>query len=392
MRFVALDSWRGIAALMVAAYHFEATWHGHGASLLANSYLFVDFFFVLSGFVIAHAYGAKINSARDLAAFAVRRFGRLWPLAASVIAAFVAVELAKLGLVKSFGISTGAVPFDPSGYTPAGTLPGHLLLTTALGLHDGLTWNGPDWSISAEFWTYLVFGVVALISGRWRSGGLAVAGLLAAILLVTRAKHGMDATYDLGLARCIYGFMLGQVIYVLRQKLAFSKLPAATAIEFGGVAIVVCYLCLVSRGRAAFLAPLVFAPIVLVFSFEQGALSRALSWGPLRALGDWSYSIYMVHAFVWFVLAMLFSVWQRRLGLDFWQIVPGDGGSTRMIVSGNKFALDLLFAAYLAVILGLAAITKRWIEDPGRAYFASLANQVSRGSDAGRHAASQPSL
>ena len=87
MRFVALDSWRGIAALMVAAYHFEATWHGHGASLLANSYLFVDFFFVLSGFVIAHAYGAKINSARDLAAFAVRRFGRLWPLAASVIAA-----------------------------------------------------------------------------------------------------------------------------------------------------------------------------------------------------------------------------------------------------------------------------------------------------------------
>ena len=140
------------------------------------------------------------------------------------------------------------------------------------------------------------------------------------------------------------------------------------------------------------LAPLVFAPIVLVFSFEQGALSRALSWGPLRALGDWSYSIYMVHAFVWFVLAMIFNVWQRWLGLDFWQIVPGDGGSTRMIVSGSKFALDLLFATYLAVILGLAAITKRWIEDPGRAYFASLANQVSRGSDAGRHAASQPSL
>ena len=38
------------------------------------------------------------------------------------------------------------------------------------------------------------------------------------------------------------------------------------------------------------------------------------------------------------------------------------------------------------------AITKRWIEDPGRTYFASLANQISRGSEAGRHAASQPSL
>ncbi len=385
MRFVALDSWRGIAALMVAAYHFEATWHGHSAPLLANSYLFVDFFFVLSGFVIAHAYGAKINSVTDLSAFAVRRFGRLWPLAATVLAAFAAVELAKLVLVKGFGISTGAVPFDPLGYTPPNALPGHLLLTTALGLNDGLTWNGPDWSISAEFWTYLVFGVISVLAGRWRLSALAAAGLIAAIFLITRSTHGIDATYDLGFMRCLYGFMLGQMVYALRQRLASYALPSPTLLEFAAVSLVIAFLSLVTRGPASFLAPLIFAPAVFIFSFEQGALSRALSLKPLRVLGNWSYSIYMVHAFVWFVLAMLFSVWQRRLGLDFWQIVPDAGGTTRMIVSDNKLALDLLFAGYLAIILGLSATTKRLIEDPGRKYFAGLANQMAQAPEGGRH-------
>ena len=55
-RFAALDSWRGIAALLVALLHFRFLGHFYSLDFVRNSWLFVDFFFVLSGFVITHAY------------------------------------------------------------------------------------------------------------------------------------------------------------------------------------------------------------------------------------------------------------------------------------------------------------------------------------------------
>src|SRR5258708_14456580 len=61
LRFRALDSWRGICALLVAAHHLEARGFIYWQPLVRNAWLFVDFFFVLSGFVIAHAYGANLS-------------------------------------------------------------------------------------------------------------------------------------------------------------------------------------------------------------------------------------------------------------------------------------------------------------------------------------------
>jgi peptidoglycan/LPS O-acetylase OafA/YrhL len=60
VRFLALDSWRGLCAVLVAAMHFQGAWHFYDASFLHNCYLLVDFFFVLSGFVLAHAQGYAV--------------------------------------------------------------------------------------------------------------------------------------------------------------------------------------------------------------------------------------------------------------------------------------------------------------------------------------------
>ena len=62
---------------------------------IRHSYLFVDFFFVLSGFVIAHAYGDRLKSPLEVWQFIVRRFGRVWPLHIAVLAAFIAVAVFK---------------------------------------------------------------------------------------------------------------------------------------------------------------------------------------------------------------------------------------------------------------------------------------------------------
>src|SRR3979409_173570 len=98
-RFVALDSWRGIAACLVALFHFEAYSHlvySHlnGAPFLRNSWLFVDFFFVLSGFVIAANYQQRLREGFGVGRFLLLRLGRLYPLHLFMLAAAVAVKLA----------------------------------------------------------------------------------------------------------------------------------------------------------------------------------------------------------------------------------------------------------------------------------------------------------
>lgn len=59
-RFAVLDSWRGLAACMVALFHLRVPSHLDGAALVRNASLFVDFFFVLSGFVITASYAQRL--------------------------------------------------------------------------------------------------------------------------------------------------------------------------------------------------------------------------------------------------------------------------------------------------------------------------------------------
>lgn len=58
-RFLVLDSWRGICALLVALFHFPTSSIISQSAFVGGSYLFVDFFFVLSGFVIASSYDGR---------------------------------------------------------------------------------------------------------------------------------------------------------------------------------------------------------------------------------------------------------------------------------------------------------------------------------------------
>src|SRR5258708_20049 len=86
------DSWRGIAALLVAIFHLNVYSAIYSLDFIRNAYLFVDFFFVLSGFVITHSYAGRLGTLEGLGTFAIRRLGPLWPLHAVVLLAFVIVE------------------------------------------------------------------------------------------------------------------------------------------------------------------------------------------------------------------------------------------------------------------------------------------------------------
>lgn len=378
-RFTVLDSWRGIASILVALFHLQALGHIYGLPFLRNSYLFVDFFFVLSGFVITHAYLDKLGSWGEFASFVVRRFGRVWPLHMVVLGGFIAIETVKYLLTATVD-NVGLAPFDPSGHTALSTIPSHVVLTQALGFLDKLTWNEPSWSISAEFWIYVVFGLVCVLCGGWRTVVLAVLGSAGVLTVVEYSTSGMDATFDLGFPRCVFGFVIGHLAYLAYRANQSSRtfdLGHSWVPEALSVLLVVAFVSVAGREPLSFAAPLLFAVPVFIFALESGPLSRLLLARPFQVLGQWSYSIYMVHGLVAFVLGLAVSWFQRRTGIQFWHEMDAGGGPTRVIIA-DKLLLDFLFAIYLITVLAISSLTYRWVEQPGRAFFGRLAGLFER--------------
>lgn len=366
-RFRALDGWRGVCALLVALHHIEVHGWLYWQPLVRNAWLFVDFFFVLSGFVIAHAYGARLGSGAGIKDFVIRRLGRLWPLHAVMLGALIALELSHLllGHYHAMGDTRPAFAADRSPFA----ILTNLFLVQAFGMHASETWNGPAWSISCEFTTYLIFAAVCFFA-TGRKVQLVVSALLAiagAVILARYSDYGMRETFHWAIFRCLYGFFVGVLAYEA-WRAGLARRLGGTLAELAALGAVAAFIVIVPGNRALeFLATPLFALIVLVFAGEQGLVSRLMTTRPAAALGRWSYSIYMVHTFV---LASLFSAAHALQGSThrIWTIRQ-PGGLT-ILDLGSALANDLLTLGFLVVVVALSALTYRFIERPGQALFA----------------------
>lgn len=379
MRFRALDSWRGIAALLVVLLHSRFLGHGYDLAFVRNSWLFVDFFFVLSGFVLAHAYGERLVAGYDRVAFVIRRFGRLWPLHAAVLVAFVVAEIGKLALDQSgvFTPETGA--FDPTEkYAPL-ALVSNVLLLQSLGLHDKLTWNEPSWSISTEFYTYIVFAAFCFL--KHPKVRLLVAGLLVggSLVIVSRSGSFMNTTFDYGFFRCVAGFFMGYFCYQAYAAASRSEWRPSTILELVALGLVVAFVTFAGRGYPTLAAPAVFASVVWVYAFEGGRASQFLLTRPLQRLGEWSYSIYMVHALIVMVVSRGITLAEKATdqSLRVFHTPPGEVVPVELISFGNAYLMDGLTMLYVLAVVATAALTYRFIEVPGRDYFNAVASRRS---------------
>ena len=386
-RFNVLDSWRGIAACLVALFHFETYSHFYDLPFLRNAYLFVDFFFVLSGFVIAANYEDRLLHGYSLRRFMILRLGRLYPLHLFMLLAFVAYELLPV-LVPPLRDFISGTPFGDERHSIFAIVT-NVLLVHSFGLHSDITWNGPSWSISTEVFAYLVFALIVAVAKtkRW----VVMAGIIIAapLIILKFSKAGMDTTYDFGFVRCLFGFCVGVVcFYIFRTHLSkHRKIPEKTpekkssrsalitGLEIMAVMLMVTFICIAGTGPLSVAAPFVFAPMVLIFSLERGFLSQCLSWRPLIFIGTLSYSIYMVHRFV----QMVFFTNAGRLvemttGTPTTTILTYDGGLHRMLGT-NPWQGDLLLIIMLAVVIGVSWSTYCFVEQPPRDWFRRLANR-----------------
>jgi peptidoglycan/LPS O-acetylase OafA/YrhL len=346
---------RALAALLVLGLHTDQNLPAGVTAILpflARGYLGVDLFFVLSGFIITHVYLSSLAepTASAIRIFLWHRFIRLYPVHVTV--------LAILGVLVYVARATG-VPFNHPEQWQAADLLWQLTLLHAWGVTANLGWNAPSWSISAEWFAYLLFPLLApaliFIHERLVALSLAVAALAGAAAIFTIAQWDLNSWVGApALVRVCGEFLCGAAL-CRAVGLGQTVRPAAGSPARGllrssgdmlGMAGFLLFLIGASAGLPDFGLVALLALAILGTATAQTLLSRLLGSTALVWLGEISYSIYMVHVPS---LLVLRRFWERA-GFVHWP-VPAKAAA---------------FAVTIGAIIALAAMLFYLVERPAR--------------------------
>jgi peptidoglycan/LPS O-acetylase OafA/YrhL len=357
-RFTVLDSWRGLCALWVAVFHFRIISHVGDIQLIRHGPLAVDFFFVLSGFVLTSAYGGKLGGNNERLRFLVRRIGRLYPLHLVTLLVVLGLETARWFVSSRVGHPVGGPLF--TGATDMSAFLPNVVLIHAWGILPDYTWNVPSWSISVEFLMCLLF-ILASFSRRTLPTLIAmtVIGLLGFIY----TRYALPQTESTNaVTRGVYAFFLGCLVHHAYCWWRASDRTIWPWLEWLAIPL------LLATPMVDFL-PLptpMFALLIFVFAFEAGPVSRILNHRPMRFLGEISYSLYLVH----YILVLGAFAFAALLG----RVTAIDGAP--WMNGSSPWLGDLITAGYLVAVVGVSALTYRFIEAPGRDWFNRMSNRL----------------
>jgi peptidoglycan/LPS O-acetylase OafA/YrhL len=359
VRFEALDALRGVCALLVVLFHIPIYHALRDVGAFANLQFCVDMFFALSGFVLCHAYGQRLNDGADGVRFMAMRFARLWPLHIVMLALFVLLELGKL----VFSHADTSMALDSQAFAPGHSvweIITNILFLQSFGLHPALSWNGAAWSAALEFYVSLLFAAIVLLFPRRRYDIFLGLCLVAGLLLYMVSPRTLFVSVDWGILRTIFSFFAGCLVYDWRLR-SSGHLVAPNLLEACCVVLAIAFAATTPPGGTQFAFPVLAAIVIYVFSFDQGAVSAVLRSSPLQKLGLWSYSIYMIHTFLFQVMKMGTSFIGHKTHLD----LVGWHNDEKLMFLGTP-GQALLPALVLSVVLvvPIAALSYRWIEKP----------------------------
>lgn len=339
-RYALLDGLRGVAALLVICYH---VFEGFATSVVDqgcnHGYLAVDFFFLLSGFVIGYAYDDRLGRTMTLGTFFKRRLIRLHPMVivGAIIGAItfllqgsvtwngehVALGLVALALLMNFFMLPQAV-----GAT-----------TDVRGNGEMFPLNGPNWSLFFEYIGNILYALVLRWLKTWQLAVVVVvSGAFLAWNVLTTGYLGVgwsfvDNGFAWGLVRMMFPYSLGMLmarIFMARQaSVKACKCCSSSVIFWLCAATLVVLLPVPYIGSESApwqnglyvlaLVLVVFPAIVWCAAKADGKANRVVEF-----LGNLSYPLYMVHYPVMYlfyhyigfpnVSVTLAQVWHVALG------------------------------------------------------------------------------
>ncbi len=344
---------RGIAAILVAIFHFEIVLvlflPREMSRFFSKCYLMVDLFFIMSGFIIYHVYGEFFNRNIHTTTFNkyIRaRLARVYPLHIFTLIITIVLVVSQ--------------HFKWDAFFNLNAIPTHVLMLQSFGIHSIYTWNVPAWSISAEFAAYLVFPLFAFLIYRFKNITPVVITCLIIFIYCllafklskangTTGQYNLDQTYDYGYLRGIAGFLAGGMIYQLYLKKIFYFLKADASL--------VILFALLSACLHYGVTDLVFIPVFLLLvlsaAYNTGRVKKILSNRFLQWLGDISYSVYLIQ----FPLTILIIVLLPYLGVSW-------NGVYSLHLPYWQAALCCF--VFLAVLIGISALSYQYIERPFR--------------------------
>ena len=370
---------RGIAALLTVLFHFDLMMGGGGNLLLkfkdsllfTRLYLMVDFFFILSGFIMCHVYGKWFNDSvekNEFRQFTIARFARVYPL--HFVTLLYCIGL-KLVFIAAGGIETNPMEAVSNNWA---AIPSHLLLLHSMNVNEWFTWNNASWSISTEWWMYMLFPFLVKPFLKLRSVGRAMVVLACfagyvfimfvivpivtvpasiPFVAVDPANLSINVSYQYGFLRCLFGFVLGMMVYqyyvegTAKRLLANGYVILLLTLGLG--------LCLHFAVPDVF--SVVFFPLILLSAaYGSQRMNAFFGTKPLQSIGDWSFSIYLVHQPLLYTIATLISY-----------LNPPDPKAP----AGPPPSMDMLTGwlfclIFIAFTLLVSFLTYRFVEVPAR--------------------------
>ncbi|WP_162178631.1 acyltransferase family protein [Deinococcus marmoris] len=309
----------------------------------------VELFLVLSGFVITLNYvdHFRVDQFRQWNGptyihFLRARIARIYPVV-------VACLLGALGIVTvanrlNMDLATEGL------YTPGGFV-ASLLMVQAWGNSADATWNFVAWSVSAEWFAYLCFPLVALLYHRVRTSstavGIAGAAIVVSISLILTSGLSVVSPFDHNsLLRVTGSFVAGAMMCWLWRNRFGASWNWGLLTPVLGLLAVASATALTAMGTGAYWTLLFMTPFILGLAYSRGWLARALSTSLADFGGRISYSMYMSHLLLKMVLVKL---------------LPAE----RFAESGLLLRLGIV-AVYIALILAVATALYLLIEEPFR--------------------------
>ena len=336
-RFEGLTGLKGLFSLVIVFFHtlpstplieripLTSFVRNYGGSL-GNC-----FFFVVSGFLLSLAYRDRIGSGSlGFTDFLAKRLCRLYPL-------YLVTNLVSLLInVAEFGIS--AIDLRRLVFT--------VLLQNGGGLEAAYPYNGPSWFISALFVCYMAFFMTAYYGkGATRYRCLIGFGIIWGYSILSGRWTVPLAFAHHGLSHFAFfsGCAFAEVYPLLTEKIHRWLHPVAVVVLLGSGYLMLHYGVEIIAGDVSVAFSWIVCPMVIYLAIRNPLFVRLLQFGPVRYLGQISFSVYLWH----FVLYDFFR----------YQIIGNlPDGMTE----------EMRYLAYLLLVLLVSAISHRILESGGK--------------------------
>ncbi len=370
-----LTSLRGIAAILVAVLHFHFFLGPivpyKEAVLIDKLYMMVDLFFILSGFIMCYVYENNfINGIKKTKykSFLVARLARIYPLHVLTLCAEILILLFLLSINK-FDL----LPAHGKHLYRLDAIPVQLTFLQTVGIFNFDTFNAPAWSLSAEWWAYVLFPFLFLIFKRigyknwivifliallgWISIEFVLSGLEPFMNHPPNAhKKTLDVNWHFGTLRGIFGFIAGMAIWQV-----FKKEKMKTIMGNGWTLLLLLFISIWSMYQEYYdsFTVTIFTFIILSSAYGSRNIDKFYSFKVFRKLGEWSFSIYIWHMVLIHIIILYFI---------FNRVAPIRG---LLRPFKEDYPVLLLVVIFLIITCFVGYLSFKYIETPTRRWIKS---------------------